>query len=109
MFKAFFGVLGLLIALAVVSSLAKSQLGAIGQIGQSATRLLSPSSNDDAAAAGRTAGEVRLGGVAATAGAGGSTVPQQGESVHKPVLEGARQALDQGEQRYQRAEASMNR
>jgi hypothetical protein len=109
MFKALFGVLGLLIAMAVVSSLAKTQLGAIGQIGQMTTRVLGSSGGDGAAAAGRTAGEVRLGGVAAIPGSATPTVPQQAQGMQQSVLEGTREALDQGEQRYKRAEAAIGR
>ena len=48
MLKAIFGLLGLAVVLAIVGSLAKNQLGAIGHIGQAAERVLGP--------AGRTAG-----------------------------------------------------
>ena len=109
MFKAFFGVLGLLIALAVVSSLAKSQLGAIGQIGEMTRRVLNPSANGGTTPVARPTGEVRLGGVAATTSTGAPTVPEQAQGAQKSAFEGAREALDRGDERYKRAEAATGR
>ena len=111
MFKAIFGVLGLLIALAVVSSLAKNQLAALGQIGQTTTRVHGPSGSDDAAAqgsagsmAGRAVGGARLDGFAATAGAEMPTAQQQIQGVQKSVVERKNSAWQQSEQRYKRAD-----
>jgi hypothetical protein len=42
MFKTMFGVLGLLIVFAIISSLAKSHPDAMGRIGQQVTRVLDP-------------------------------------------------------------------
>jgi hypothetical protein len=109
MLKALFGLVGLLIALAIVSSLAKSQFGAIRQVGEMTTRLFGSSGSEGAASSGRASGEVRLGGVAAPPGAGASAAPQQGQGGQKSVFGGARDALDQGEERYKRAESSIGR
>jgi hypothetical protein len=111
MFRAIFGVLGLLIALAIVSSLAKTQLGAIGQIGQTTTRVHSTSDNDRSAAdgnagsvAGRAVGGARLDGFAATAGAEMPSAQQQIQGVQQSVRDRTADALQQGVQRNQRAQ-----
>ncbi|MGL6113213.1 MAG: hypothetical protein ACRC2B_24235 [Rubrivivax sp.] len=111
MFKAIFGVLGLLIALAIVSSLAKTQLSAMGQIGQTTTRVKSPSGSagtaeDDSAAsvAGRAVGGARLDGFAATAGAEMPNAQQQIQGVQQSVRDRTADALAQGAQRNQRAQ-----
>jgi hypothetical protein len=111
MLKAIFGFLGLLLVLVIVSSLAKTQLGAIGRIGQTTTRVQSPSSNNDAAAgdsassmAGRAVGGARLDGFAATAGAEVPTVQQQIQGVQQSVRDRTVDALQQGVQRNQRAQ-----
>ena len=111
MFKAIFGILGLLITLAVVSSLGKTQLAAIGQLGQTTTRVHSPSGSADAAAqgsagsmAGRAVGGARLDGFAATAGAEMPTAQQQIQGVQKSVVERTNNAWQQSEQRYKRAD-----
>ena len=112
MFKAIFGVLGLLIVLAMVSSLAKTQLSAIGQIGQTTTRVHSPSGSDEAAAsqgstgsmAGRAVSGARLDGFAATAGAEMPTAQQQIQGVQKSVVDRTNNAWQQSEQRYKRAD-----
>jgi len=111
MFKAIFGVLGLLIALAIVSSLAKTQLAAIGQIGQTATRVLSPSAGDGKTAdtsvgrtAGRAVGGARLDGFAATAGADVPSPQQQMQGTQQSVIGRTDEAWRQSEQRYKRAD-----
>jgi len=107
MLKAIFGFLGLLIVLAVVSSLVKNPLGAIGQIGQTTTRVLGPSGGDGAAAggsvAGRAVGGARLDGFAATAGAEVPAAQQQAQG-QKSVFERQQDALRQSEQRYKTAQ-----
>ena len=110
MFKAIFGVLGLLIALAIVSSLAKTQLGALGQIGQSTTRVHSPSGNDSSAAdsnsgsvAGRAVGGARLDGFGAAAGAEMPSAQQQIQGVQQSARDRTTEALQEGMQRNQRA------
>jgi len=111
MFKAIFGVLGLLIALAIVSSMAKTQLGAIGQFGQAAMRVLSPSGGagktaDDGAgrAAGRAVGAARLDGFAATAGAEMPNGQQDSQAAQQSVIGRTNEAWRQSEQRYKRAD-----
>ncbi len=75
MLKAIFGLLGLLVVLAIVSSLAKTQLGALSQLGQSTTRAVNAttgSGNDGGsnvgAVAGKAVGGARLDAFGATAG-----------------------------------------
>lgn len=111
MLRVIFGFLGLLIVLAIVSSLAKTQLGAIGQIGQTTTREQSPSGSDDAVAggsaggmAGRAVGGARLDGFSATAGAEMPTAQQQIQGVQQSVRDRTADALQQGMQRNQRAQ-----
>jgi hypothetical protein len=111
MLKAIFGFLGLMIALAIVSSLAKTQLGAIGQIGQTTTRVHSPSSSDSVAVdenassvAGRAVGGARLDGFAATAGAEIPSAQQQIQGVQQSVRDRTANALQQGAQRNQRVQ-----
>jgi hypothetical protein len=84
MFKLIFGVLGLLIALAVVSSLMKSQLGALGQIGQTPTQVRKAS-----------------GGEAST--------PQPSQAAQKSMFERTDEAWQQSQQRYKRAESQSDR
>jgi hypothetical protein len=113
MFKAIFGVLGLLITLAVVSSLAKTQFGAIGQMlgGQTTTRVHSSSNNsgsstDSSAGSvtGRAVGGARLDGFAATAGAEMPSAQQQIQGVQQSVRDRTATSLQQGVQRNQRAQ-----
>jgi hypothetical protein len=111
MFKIIFGFLGLMVVLAIVSSLAKNQLGAIGQIGQATTRVHGPSGDDGAAGggsagsmAGRAVGGARLDGFAATAGAEMPTAQQQIQGVQQSVRDRTSDALQQGVQRSQRAQ-----
>ena len=111
MLRVIFGFLGLLVVLAIVSSLAKTQLGAIGQIGQTTTRMSSPPGSDGSAAdgsagsmAGRAVGGARLDGFAATAGAEMPTAQQQIQGVQQSVRDRTADALQQGVQRNQRAQ-----
>jgi len=111
MLKVIFGFLGLLVVLAIVSSLAKTQLGAIGQIGQTTTRVLGPTGSDGSAAggsagsvAGKAVGGARLDGFAATAGAEMPTAQQQIQGVQQSVRDRTADALQQGVQRNQRAQ-----
>ena len=111
MFKAIFGVLGLLIALAIVSSLAKTQIAAIGQIGQTATRVLNPSGGEGKTAddgvgrkAGRAVAGARLDGFAATAGAEVPSAQQQVQGTQQSVIGRTNDAWRQSEQRYKRAD-----
>lgn len=111
MLKVIFGFLGLLVVLAIVSSLAKTQLGAIGQIGQTTTRVQGAAGSGGAAAegsagsmAGRAVGGARLDGFAATAGAEMPTAQQQIQGVQQSVRDRTTDALQQGMQRNQRAQ-----
>jgi hypothetical protein len=111
MFKLIFGVLGLLIALAIVSSLMKTQLGALGQIGQTTTRVHKAAGGDASSpnssagsVAGRAVGGARLDGFAATAGAEAPTPQQQLQGVQKSVFGRTDEAWRQSEQRYKRAD-----
>ena len=93
-----FGVLGLLIALAIVGSLAKKQLQALRALPATPTAVVVPS-GDAAATAGRPAGEGgRLdafpGAVAADPNA--PTVPQQSQNLQRQVADQVRQQLEQG-------------
>ena len=111
MLRVIFGFLGLLVVLAIVSSLAKTQLGAIGQIGQTTTRVQSPPGSEGSAAggsagsmAGRAVGGARLDGFAATAGAEMPTAQQQIQGVQQSVRDRTAEALQQGMQRNQRSQ-----
>ena len=108
MLKIIFGFLGLLVVLAIVSSLAKTQLGAIGQIGQTTTRVPAAASDDSGAGnagsmAGRAVGGARLDGVAATAGAEMPTAQQQIRGVQQSVRDRTADALQKGAQSRERA------
>jgi hypothetical protein len=86
MLKAIFGLLGLAVVLAIAGSLAKSQLGAIAQLGQTTARVLGPP------------------GLAATAGAPMPPAQPRAREVQKSVFERQDDALQQSEQRYKRAD-----
>ena len=108
MLKVIFGFLGLLIVLSIVSSLLKSQLGSLGQIGQITTRVQSATGSDAATAgsgvAGRAVGGQRLDGFAATAGAEVPTAQQQIQSVQKSVFTQQDEALRKSVDRYKSAD-----
>lgn len=107
MLKVIFGFLGLLVVLAIVSSLAKTQLGAIGQIGQTTTRLPAGADTGDGSStgsmAGRAVGGARLDGFAATAGAEMPTAQQQIQGVQQSVRNRTADALQKGAQSRERA------
>lgn len=105
MLKLIFGFLGLLVVLAIVSSLAKTQLGAIGQIGQTTTRLPAGADTGDGSTgsmAGRAVGGARLDGFAATAGAEMPTAQQQIQGVQQSVRNRTADALQKGAQSRER-------
>ena len=111
MLKAIFGFLGVMIALAIVSSLAKTQLGALGQIGkigQTTTRVLNPSSsespNTTSSMSGRAVGGARLDAFAVTAGAEIASGQQPAQGAQKSVVGRTDDAWRQSEQRYKRAD-----
>jgi hypothetical protein len=108
MLRAIFGVLGLLIVLAIVGSLAKNQLAAIGQIGKTTTRVQSPtpveSSSNVGSMAGRAVGGARLDGFGATAGAEMPSAQAQIQGVQQSIRERTVDALQQGVQRSNNAQ-----
>jgi hypothetical protein len=102
--KAIFGVLVLVIVLAVVGSLAKKQLQAIG--GASASRNAVAASESGAFSA---RGSDRAGVAAPLAGAiavdpNGATVAQQAHDMQERARANTARALEQGAQRNQRAD-----
>ncbi|HEX4235928.1 MAG TPA: hypothetical protein VH041_16680 [Caldimonas sp.] len=103
--KAIFGVLVLVIVLAVVGSLAKKQLQAIGG-GASASRNAVAASESGAFSA---RGSDRAGVAAPLAGAiavdpNGATVAQQAHDMQERARANTARALEQGAQRNQRAD-----
>jgi len=112
MLKAIFGFVGLLLVLAIVGSLAKTQLRALGQIGGATARVHGPSAQDGTAPdggagdgssmAGRAVGEHRLDAFGATAGAEMPSAQQQIRGVQQSVRDRTVDALKQGAQRDQR-------
>jgi hypothetical protein len=116
MLKAIFGFLGLLIALAVVASLMKTQLGALGQLGgQSSTRVQTPSAggadtstgSSVGSTAGKAVGGARLDAFGATAGIGAegpNTAQAQIQGVQQNVRDRTVKALEQGADRSNKAQ-----
>jgi hypothetical protein len=111
MLKAIFGIVGLLLALIIVGSLAKHQLRSLGQIGQTTPRVHGPAAQEASktggaagSVAGRAVGGARLDGFAATAGAEMPTAQQQIQGIQQSVRERTNNALEQGAQRNQRAQ-----
>ena len=104
--KAIFGVLSLLIVLAIVASIAKTQLQGTGSASSLTTR-----SNEAAREAARQAGDgsnrdsvilVAPGG--GSADAGNATAPVQARNIENQVRDNAVRAMQQGTERNQRAE-----
>lgn len=108
MLKVIFGFLGLLIALAVVASLMKTQLGALGQLGKSTTRVHSSTPAADSGStgsmAGKAVGGARLDGFAATAGADMPSAQAQIQGVQQDVRARTVDALQQGVERSNKAQ-----
>jgi hypothetical protein len=109
MLKAIFGFLGLLLALAVVASLMKTQLGALGQIGQSTTRVQSSaatpdSTNGTGSMAGKAVGGARLDAFGATAGADMPSGQAAIQGVQNNVRDRTVDALQKGVERSNRAQ-----
>jgi hypothetical protein len=103
--KAIFGILVLVIVLAVVGSLAKKQLQAIGG-GTSASRNAAAASESGAFPTGTSE---RAGAAAPLAGAiavdpSGATVAQQAHDIEARARANTVRALEQGAQRNQRAD-----
>ena len=86
--KAIFGILSLVIVLAVVGSLAKKQLEAVGAGGSAA----------------RNAAAASAAGVSLPADANGATVAQQARGMQERARADTARALQQGVERNQRAD-----
>jgi hypothetical protein len=102
--KAVFGILALVIVLAVVGSLAKKQLQAIGG-GESAGRNAAAARESgafSAKSADRTGAAPVPGAIAV--GADAATVPQQSRDLQERARANTARALEQGAQRNQRAD-----
>lgn len=107
-----FGLMSLLIVLAIVGTLGKKQLQALGQIGATSTRVLpgqqTPASSDATpGAAHEGAATVAVpGGMAGATPAplGEATVPMQARAIQNQVRDAATQALQQGAERHQDAQ-----
>jgi hypothetical protein len=111
MFRAIFGVLGLLIVLAIVGSLAKNQLAALGQIGSSRTaKSQTPGAEPgrDTAAAGDAAmkavGGARLQAFPGANAAEPLDAQAQIKGIQNDMRDRANQALQQGVERSNRAQ-----
>ena len=111
--KAIFGVLSLLIALAIVLSIAKKQLQAVGMVGGAssiATRSAEAAKQAAAVAADPGDGDGATlavpGGMpgAVAADQNGITVSQQARNIEQKVRDDAVRAMQQGMQRNERAE-----
>ena len=108
--KAVFGVLALVIVLAIVGSIAKQQLQAIG--GGASTGRNAAAASQSGAFATRSSGDrdgatlAIPGGMpgAVAADPNGATVPQQARSMQDQARAKTARALEQGAQRNQRAD-----
>ncbi|HET9822687.1 MAG TPA: hypothetical protein VFQ16_12760 [Burkholderiaceae bacterium] len=100
-----FGVLSLLIVVAIIGSVAKKQLDATGVIGRTTTRAAAQGS-DAQAVTDAVMGRAREGGAAAVAVPGGmpaaapaaveGTVPMQAQAIQNNVRDATNAALQQG-------------
>ena len=109
-----FGVLSLLIVLAIVGTVGKKQLEALGQIGTMTTRM--PTSPEGKAVTDAVMGRARDGAatVAVPGGVGGmagatpavveGTVPMQAQAIQKNVLNATNAALQKGADRNNAAQ-----
>jgi hypothetical protein len=108
MLKAIFGFLGLLIALAVIASLMKTQLGALGQLGQSTTRVQSSTTTESTGStnsmAGKAVGGARLDAFGATAGADMPSGQAAIQGVQNNVRDRTVDALQKGVERSNKAQ-----
>ncbi|HZV92193.1 MAG TPA: hypothetical protein VFF72_03195 [Caldimonas sp.] len=117
MMKAIFGILGLVLVLAIVGSIAKKQLQAVGLAGggpgnvvtraDEASRRAADAAADTVPAGDRDGATLAIpggmpGAVAADPNIG--TVPQQARNIESQVRDNAVRAMQQGMQRNQRAE-----
>lgn len=112
--RVIFGVMTLLIALAIVGTLGKKQLQALGQIGTTTTRV--PADPEGKAVMDAAMGRTRDGAatVAVPGGMGGmagatpaiveGTVPQQSRAIQSNVLNATNAALQKGAERNQAAQ-----
>jgi hypothetical protein len=96
--------------LAIVGSLMKTQLGALGQLGQTTTRVKSPSAAADAGTsptgsmAGKAVGGARLDAFGATAGADMPSGQAAIQGVQNNVRDRTVDALQKGVERSNRAQ-----
>ena len=109
-----FGLMTLLLALAIVGSLAKNQLQALGQIGTTSTR--APTDAEGKAVTDAVMGRTRDGAatVAVPGGMGGmagaapamveGTVPMQAQAIQSNVRDAANAALQKGVERSNTAQ-----
>ncbi len=111
-----FGLMTLLLALAIVGSLAKNQLQALGQIGTTSTR--APTDAEGKAVTDAVMGRTRDGAATATAavpgGMGGmagatpamveGTVPMQAQAIQSNVRDATNAALQKGVERSNTAQ-----
>ena len=112
--RVIFGVLSLLIVLAIVGTVGKKQLEALGQIGTTTTRM--PTSPEGKAVTDAVMGRARDGAatVAVPGGVGGmagatpavveGTVPMQAQAIQKNVLNATNAALQKGADRNNAAQ-----
>jgi hypothetical protein len=109
--KAIFGILGLVVALAIVSSVAKKQLQALGMVGASPRNAAAASQSG--AFARENAGGDRDGATvgipggmpgAIVADPNGLTVPQQARNMQEQARANTVRALEQGMQRNRQAD-----
>ena len=100
--KAVFGILGLVIVLAIVASLAKTQSHAIGG-GASTGRNTTAAAKSGAFAPGG-AGALTVHPGAIAADLGGATVPQQARAIGEHARAETARALEQGAERNRRAD-----
>ena len=104
--RAIFGIVSLLIALVIVGSLAKTQLQALGQIGQVNTRTPGSVNASDAQAISESGIKSTRDGAATIAVPGGMpgampaqlevTVPMQAQAIQNNVRDAANNAIQQG-------------
>ena len=102
--KAVFGVLALVIVLAIVASLAKHQLQAVG--GGASTGRNAAAANESGAFASKAEGVAAAPAPprAITADANGATVPQQARALQDRARADTARALEQGAERNRRAD-----
>jgi hypothetical protein len=109
-----FGVMSLLIVLAIVGTLGKKQLQALGQVGGATTRVVAPLDSQTQAVSDAVMGRARDGAatVAVPGGMPGATlaptveatVPMQAQAIQNRMRDATTQALQQGAERNNNAQ-----